>query len=175
MIPLRNNLLSPEKKEHLIHMVRIQFLKNIFEVLLVVSSIVGIILLGSERILQNYFTSLTESMISVQNRHSQEVQEIRHINKTLQQVENIQKQYYVWTPLLLSLSEATNSGIVLNNLSVDQKNKHISLEGHATNRETFLIYQKKIKQLENIKDAQSPLSDLTKIENFSFTLSIDLK
>lgn len=155
-------------------MLKIQFLKNMLELVCIMTSIVGIMLLGSQRVLQNYFSSLTESMVSVRDEHGAEIQEIQRINKTLRTVSNIQKQYYTWTPLLISLGSATPQGITLNNLSIDQKMNTIRIDGHATNREVFLSYQDTLKQLDIIKEINSPLSDLTKIENFSFTISVTL-
>lgn len=175
MLPLRNNLLSIKKKEQVARMLIIQFLKSMLELLFIMTSIVGIIFLGSQRVLQNYFTSLTESMISVQDEHGEEIQEIRRINKTIRTVSDIQKQYYTWTPLLMLLSEATNNGILVNSLSIDQKTKIVTIDGHAEDRDAFLAYQERLRRLDIIEEIKSPLSDLTKVENFSFTMSATLR
>lgn len=175
MLPLRNNLLSPSKKDHLAQLLQIQFLKNMLEMVFIMISIIGIVFLGSQRILQNYFTSLTESMVSVQDGHGEEIQEIQRINKTLHTISNIQKQYFTWTPLLMTLGHATTNGIVLNNVSIDQKTKKITIDGHATDRDDFLQYQEALKKLPQVAEIQSPLSDLTKVENFSFTILVSLK
>ena len=175
MFPIRLNLLSPRKKKHLSKMTRFQFVKGLLEILLIVASIIGIILLGSQYVLQNYFSALTENIVSVNSGHSEEIREIRQVNHLMQQTNDTQKQYKQWTPLIHALTENTTKGITLDTINIEQVAKTITFMGAAKTREIFLDYQQSLEDNVHLADIISPISGLTQKEDISFSISATLK
>ncbi len=175
MFPLRLNLLSPQKKKHLSKMTRFQFIKGLLEILLIVASLIAIILLGSQFVLQNYFSALTENIVSVNSEHAEEIREIRKVNHLVQQTNDIQKQYKTWTPLINALLADTTTGITIDNVMIDQSTKTVTFVGSAATREIFLEYQQALEQHEYLANIVSPISGLTQKENIPFSISATLK
>ncbi|HAT04042.1 MAG TPA: hypothetical protein DCS29_04715 [Candidatus Magasanikbacteria bacterium] len=175
MYPTRLNLLSPNKKSHLKRMSHFQFTKSIFEILLITASVLAMILLGSQMVLQNYFATLTENIVSINNEHREEIREILRINKLLDETHTIQKNFIAWTPYIVTLSSSLPDGVILNSLSFDKKEKKIVITGQADTRETFLQLQEKLATVPFLSNVKLPVSDLTKRENIGFNISANLE
>lgn len=175
MFPIRLNLLSPRKKKHLSKMTRFQFVKGLLEILLIVASVIAIVLLGSQYVLQNYFSALTENIVSVNSGHAEEIRDIRQVNHLLQQTSDIQKQYKQWTPLVHALTHNTTNGITLDTVNIDQSTKTVTFIGTARTREIFLDYQQTLEENSYLADIISPISGLTQKENIPFSISATLR
>ena len=175
MIPHRLNLLSPEKSQHLKRMVNFQFVKNLLEVILIIISICGITLLGGQWVLEDYFNKIAEQIISVSNRYSATNSEIKKINQTLDKVEKIQNEYYSWSEKIVLLSEKIPEGVTLQNLSLDQKNKKLTLQGLANTREVLLNLRNELNTIPWVQTTDIPPSQLTGKTNLAFSLVVLLK
>jgi len=156
-------------------MANFQFLKNMFEIVLIVTSIAAIVILGSQTILQQHFSNITENIISINNEHIDTSRTIGKINKLLQSTSDIQKLYTSWAPMAAALASSTPDDVILNNLSMDNKDKKLSVAGQAKTRDAFLEFENNLKKLEFIDNVQSPLSGLTQREDVSFTITADIK
>ncbi len=174
MIPSRLNLLSPEKRRHLHSLSNFQFIKNILEVLLLVICIGGIVLLGGQSVLQNHLDQLTASLVTFQSQHTESNQQIKEINSTLIKIEKIQKEYQLISPLIPQIVSATPNEIILKSLVLDPTSRSISLAGHAPNRDTLLLLQKQLLQIDWITTAEIPISQLTEKENIDFAFSAQM-
>jgi len=175
MYPIRLSLLSPQKKKHLKKMANFQFLKNMFEIILIITSIVAMVILGSQTILQQHFINITENIISISNQHVDTSRTIGKINKLLQDTSNIQKSYISWPSMVLEVASSTPDNVILSHLSMDDVEKKVSIAGQAKTRNSFLEFEQNLKKLEFIENIQSPLSGLTQKEDVSFTITADLK
>ena len=138
MIPHRLNLLSPDKRQHLKRMVNFQFAKNILELILIFISIVGIIFLGGQWVLQNHFNDLAAHIISVSNKYGETNQSIKDINTTLNKVDKIQKEYILWTPFLIDLSQVIPDSVILSALTFSKNNETLIIQGMAPTRDDLL-------------------------------------
>ena len=156
-------------------MANFQFLKNMFEIVLIVTSVAATVILGSQTILQQHFSNITENIISINNRHIDTSRTISKINKLLQSTSNIQKSYISWNPMAAAVASSTPPDVILSHLSVDNKDKKLSIVGQAKTRDAFLEFEQNLKKLEFIDNLQSPLSGLTQKEDVSFTITADLK
>ncbi|PLX26598.1 hypothetical protein C0581_04160 [Candidatus Parcubacteria bacterium] len=174
MYPIRLNLLSPSKKAHLKRMSHFQFIKSIFEILLITTSVLAMILLGSQTVLQTYFAELTENVVAVNNEHVEETREILRINKLLEEVQQVQKGYIAWTPLVAEIASSTPHGVTLSNFNIDMSSKKMTLSGYAETRDIFLQFQDELRGISFVSSINSPLSDLTKPEDIAFNITASL-
>ncbi|MFH1947504.1 MAG: hypothetical protein ABIJ23_05120 [Candidatus Magasanikbacteria bacterium] len=177
MIPSRLNLLSPEKRRHLSSLSNFQFIKNILELLLIIICLGGMVLLGGQYILQNYLDELTASLLTMQNQHVGTNRQIKEINSILLKTEKIQKEYHPITPLIPEIVSAIPADITLQSLTFSIDSSSILFNGHSTNRDTLLLFQKQLEEVGWINLVEIPISQLTEKENvdFSFGAKTDIK
>ncbi|MFA6427249.1 MAG: PilN domain-containing protein [Candidatus Magasanikbacteria bacterium] len=174
MHPLRLNLLSPQKKSYLTQMTHFQFIKNICEILLIIASLIGIALLGSQLILQTYFGNLMESIVQIDNQHTEEIRTIIQINKALDHTREIQKEFVVWTPKLEKITSAIPEGITIYSQSISYPDKMLTLTGLASTRDNLITFHENLKKIPFVQGVNTPLSELTQPENISFTITASL-
>lgn len=175
MIPCRINLISPQKRQHLQTMVRFQFVKNILEIILIVTCVIGIALLGGEWVLGNYFSGLNITIASLQNRYADTNRTVKLINKKLEQIEFIQSKYRQITPLLPQITKALPDAINLTALNVDKKNKTMQMTGFAPSRGDLLEFQTQLEAADWVETVEIPVDQLTKKDNINFSFSVALK
>lgn len=175
MYPLRINLLTPDKKKHLIQVAQFKFVQNILQVVLVAISFEAICLMLSIILLQIYFSGIASNVVNVSNKYTAQSKDIISINQLTQKVDKIQQQYHPVTPTLMAVADLVPKGIVLNALNIDYEKKTISFSGLADTRQNFLDFQKALNDSTIFLHAESPVSDLTKKENIAFNINANLK
>ncbi|OGH72469.1 MAG: hypothetical protein A3I93_02570 [Candidatus Magasanikbacteria bacterium RIFCSPLOWO2_02_FULL_43_22] len=156
-------------------MVRFQFLKNILEVILIVTCVIGIAMLGGEWVLGSYFNELNVTIYSLQNRYAETNQTVKILNEKLKRIEFIQNFYHPITPLLPEIASAVPDGANLTALNIDLKNKIISLTGFAANRDDLLNLQSRLEQILWVEKTDIPVDQLTKKDNINFSFSAAIK
>lgn len=174
MFPSRINLLAPDKKDNLIKIRNFQFVKSIFEVILLLISILAIFLLLSQWILQNYFNILTTNVVDISGEKTKEIRLISQINGLVKETNNLQKKYNSFVPILLEISEKTPSGIKFNSLNIKLSDKKIIINGNAETRKEFIDFKNNLELVSFVKTAFSPLSDLAKQTNIDFNITLEL-
>lgn len=177
MYPLRNNLLSPRKKALIKRMTHIQFVKSLLEILLIFVSIIGIVLLGAQYVLEDYFSQLTSNTVSINNEHAEEIRDIMRINQLISNTQTIQKDYTLWSPIVHDMLKATTyEGVTLSTLTFDKTHKTLTVIGSAQTRELFLAFEKQLSETPALSNIATPISSLTQKENipFSITATLDI-
>ncbi len=174
MFPHRLNLLPPDKKKHLKKMINFQFLKNIAGIFLIFSSVMGIVLLGGQWVLEDYYSQLTEHIFSISEKHSNTNNIIKEINNNLIKVEKIQKEYINWTPLILEIAKVIPPNIEISKININQKNE-LTISGLANNRQALLDLQKTLEEITWLEEFTIPPAQLTEKENISFSFVIPIK
>jgi len=175
MLPTRLNLLLPTKKKYLKRMIYVQFIKSLLETLLVTICISSIIILGGRWILQEHFNSLIENITSISNQHIGTNKIIIDINKTLNETEEIQEKYILWTPIIADFVNSIPEDITLSSIDMDKEKKIFTISGTAENRESLLNFQQTLENLPSIANAPIPISQLTTKESISFSINANLK
>ena len=152
-----------------------QYVKNILEISLIIISLAGIVLLGSQYILQSYLDELTNTITATQNRHTSTNIEIKNINSTLLKVDKIQKEYKTITPLMPEIVTAIPNNIILSALDINLQKKIINLSGNSPTRDDLLELQANLENIEWLENAYIPLSQLTEKESINFSFTVELK
>lgn len=173
MIPHRLNLLSPDKRKNLKRMVNFQFTKSLLNLTLIILSCIGIVFLGGQWILQNYFNEVTAQITSVTNKYAEKNQEIKAINMILTQTDRIQTEQQLMTGRILEITNQIPDGIILNSLKIDQD--RINLSGSAYTREDLLQLAKKLETIDWLSEINIPPEQLTQKDNIIFAISPTIK
>ncbi|GEM_PF-1651630 len=173
-MPLRLNLLSGEKIQYLKKLVRIQFVKEILEIVLACVCVLGIALIGGQKLLQDHFNSLAEQIVAVNKQYSNSNREIKDINSLLARTESIQREYKTLSPQLIELTTAIPEPIRLSDFNFDMRTRKITLTGEAPRREDLLALEQSLHNIAWIDIVDVPLSQLTARENLNFSISVTI-
>jgi len=170
------NLLSPEKKE------KIKQYKNLFLIKRIIYSFIVFVILTlslfySTKIIiskkleniHNNIASLTAtSSLGKQNSYNKYVSEL---NEKIKKVNSLQKDYVLWSKYLTDFNSLIPQKIKLEQIVIKKENNSISIFGYAPLREDFLEFKGNLENSEIIKNIESPISNLIKSKDVSFTLS----
>lgn len=175
MKSFRLNLLSFEKKRSLQRLVYIQFSTHILEFILLLLCLFGLVLLGSEQVLESYIHSISKSPETYGD-------QIRGINTQIQTIEGTTKKIKImqefsvpWTKKMSDVANITPVGITLQSIRFSASGKELSIQGTAKERAELLAYGEALQKLPWLKELNIPLSQLTEKQNVSFAISASLQ
>jgi len=100
--------------------------------------------------------------------------EISRINRQINQVELIQKDYVKWSRVLTNLLSIIPEGNTIGGLRLDQKNKKMVIYGNSKTRDDFLKIKDALEKSDLIADLESPISNILSQKNISFSLEATL-
>lgn len=175
MLPTRLNLLSPQKQQYLHKMVYVQFLKHLLELVLFLVTLVAIVLMGADTMLHNYFTSITSRVDVSAERISDVNQNVQFINSSLNRTYLIQEEFLSWPKRVESIAATVPPGVQLKSMSLQPKNNKYVFSGTANTREDLLAFEAALEALPHVSSVSFPISQLTKKENISFSMTALLK
>ncbi len=174
MIPTRINLLDQDKKKYIISMINYYFIKNIFELILISIILISISTIGARYILEEYYNDIKKDIDIVNKKQIQINDKIKKINKTFANAQNIQKQFKNWSKIIIDISNNLPDNIKLNSLKLNNQQQTIYIGGLAKTRQDLLDLKNNLENLEYIETIDIPLSELTKTENFKFSLELNI-
>jgi len=160
MIPFRLNVISAEKKRYHMHMVYIEFFKNMLELLLFTICITGIAFLLGLLLLRSHLHDMSSTMALAASPYIQKNREIHTVNQALKTVDDIQAEYLLWTDVLAEFSGTLPSGIALDTLDIDFSKNILKLSGRANSRDELLVFSKQLEALPWVNPVSIPLSQL---------------
>lgn len=174
MIPTRISLLSNRKKDHLEHMVYVQFTKHTIETVLVLICIIAMILLGAEVVLNSHFSALNNNVAVSARRVSELNKKVQFINGSIARIEALNKETISWSTRIEAVTAAIPDSITLNQLSMDEKNGTYRFSGTAQTREDLLLLQEQLEIIDWIDTVEIPISQLTTREQVPFSITATL-
>jgi Tfp pilus assembly protein PilN len=175
MIPIRLNLLSPEKRRFHQGATYVQFTKNMLEALFLALCVAGIILLFGQNILQNQFRDLSSSLVVSESKYLQKNREVDSINNGIQRVQRIQKEFVLWSPMLHDFFNQIPPTIALGSVTFDRSANVLLLTGVASTRADLLLFKNTLTALPWISPFELPLSALVEKEQIHFSLTVPVK
>lgn len=163
--------LLPEKYKIIVKAERVNLsLRNDLIILLVILSFSTATLMLARFYLLKKLQSLNINQPNIANNQKGFNKEIVEINRRIEALNNLQKNFKILSDPLLDITGAVGGNIYLKSLSVDSVNRKVTLKGFAKTRDGLLEFRKDIEELKNIADAEIPLSQLLENENLEFTL-----
>lgn len=168
---LELNFLSEKEQQKVGHNLIWLVLRNSFVWLLLITFIVVMLLLWSKFFLENNLANVQERGILVSGSKLTFASQIEQINATLDEVEEVQKQYVAWSQVLASITQIIPSGNLVSELAINSPEQTFSLSGFSQTRGDLLNLEKNLKASDLIVELNSPVSNLLKPKDIQFTFS----
>lgn len=168
------NLLSPEKKKKVNDIIRFVFMKSILELCVVLISLMGIITLMSQKILEDRFNQIALQTTLITSEHTPVGQKIKSINTRIRQIEYIQRPYHPLSIPFQKMREQTPKGVQWKSISF-QENGRVLLEGEANTRQELLEFRDALTKLPFVQQVEAPLSTIVSATHVRFTFTIILR
>ena len=175
MYPTRLNLLPPDKRSVIQRMIYVQYVKNIFEVLVIVLCLSGTVLLGGEWTLQSHFNSFVATLSTISNQQTEKNKVIKEANAVFASVESLQKKYQLWTPIIGEITQAVPDRVLLTGLTLDEKENVYGIDGMASTRDDLLLFQRRLQAVKRIKSVIVPVGQLTEKDNIQFSITAEVQ
>ncbi len=169
------NLLPERKKEGLEKLIKFLFFKEILEVILLVCAFLSMTLLWGWIILQDHFTDLSQSALSVNKEFSKYNQEVRKINSTIKTLNASSLGFSPLTPKILEFTNKLPDDIKLSSLDFSRETGTFSISGVAKTRDGLLKFQTLLQSLDWLEQVQSPTSQLFQKQDISFDIKAKTK
>jgi Tfp pilus assembly protein PilN len=160
MITINLNLLSPEQKKDL-KIKRIYFtLKELVMLFLLFTAVIAAMLTISRYILEKRLTELVNKNAA----HIQVGQEVNSqisaLNKKINLVYQIQKQFQPWSVFLSRLTNITPPNIIYQNIKINYSTATLELQGVAKTRQDLIKLQQALDAADFLTEINLPLTDL---------------
>lgn len=168
MLPVRLNMLPPDKQRHLQKTIMTQFVKNTAEVAFFLACLVAIAFLGGQWVLETYFSDITQNTLSVAPPPTETTVQINRVNTRVRNLALVQREYIQWTPILADIAAAIPESVVLDEVSIDSKTGVMTIAGTAATRDDLLLVEAQLEAVPFIGAITIPPSQLTQRENVSF-------
>jgi Tfp pilus assembly protein PilN len=175
MMNIRLNLLPVAKKNRLEYIINFLLIKDILEVVIITSSILGAILLWSWIFLQNDFISLAESAAEVNREYYSYNQDVKSINNVIKNINLANQNFIPITPKAMDLINSLPNDIKINSIQVDRRAQTLVIDGTALTRAALLNYQDVLNNIPWITQVETPASQLFQKDNVNFEFKTKLK
>jgi len=169
------NLLPPNKKTRLDHLVKFIFARNILEIILFIYTLLAIVLVWSWLVLQENFNSIAESATTVSRENTTYNREVRSLNTMLRQVVESGKQFTPVSPKINELIGVVPDNIKLGTIELDRATGKFSISGTAVTRADLLSFKSSLESVPWLKEITSPTAELFQKDNVSFQIFAKLQ
>lgn len=173
------NLLPIQKKEELDSIKKIKIL-SILGFLLLISMVFLVVLFFSIEI---YLTSenqnqkfLVDNAISLSSdpKHKELENKITESNDIIKKLDDFYKKQIEVSDAIEKITNIMPDNVSLVSISYNEKNFEISLHGKAKTRDDFLAFKKMLEEQPEIKNLNSPISNILKSVDVEFSLTFSL-
>ncbi|MBP9732374.1 MAG: hypothetical protein KBD29_02875 [Candidatus Magasanikbacteria bacterium] len=175
MFPVRINVLSDSKKNHLKRLALFTYLKSSFALVFSLIAVLAAVLLVTESFFIDYRAALTYGVLSGRRSYLIDTQRIAATNSQLKKIEQTQSTFTLWSPRLHTILAALPPGIEVSSIILDGETHTFSLAGVASSREVLGLCETAMKALPILESVQIPLGELTRKEDIPFTIQATLK
>ena len=168
------NILPQESKKELrlrhIHLALI----NIDYIMMICFCVIGLMLLFSRLIMQNDFNRIVnETSLITRNSQSYNLR-VREINSKVSSVDQIQKDFLVWSKTFSFLSDITDEDISFSNIKVSKDGASIKTGGVAKTREALLKLKEKLESSDYFNRIDFPLENILEKKDITFEINAGL-
>jgi Tfp pilus assembly protein PilN len=163
------------KKKRVDSIINFLLIKNILELILLISSVLAAILIWSWIFMKNDFIALAESATAINREYYAYNQDAKKINDLIKNI-NLSSQNF--TPISPKLKELINSlpnDVKLNYIQLDRQNQTLTITGTAATRAALLGYQNILNKISWITQVETPVSQLFQKDNINFEFKAQLK
>lgn len=148
------------------------FAQNIVAIVFIVLALFSIFVLFSQIFLQSYFADVTLQSLRTQNPTKTVNEQVVAINSTLRASDAIQQGYHHWSPLIVLMANTFPESARIRSMKFIYSSNTLEVAGTVPSREALLEFKNSLEALDQIDMVTVPLSDLTKHNEISFSLTI---
>lgn len=138
----------------------------LFLVVFVYSSI----FVGAYLIMKNIFVNLNDETISIAKDTENYITQSETINKDINFISKIQKDYVSWYMFFVQMSKTIKPEIKIKVLSIDKEKNLLSIQGFAETREELLAFEQSLRELNFMDDIKLSRDYLLEKENINFNI-----
>ncbi len=169
------NIISQELKKEIntktIYLSYKNLLAIIFITLILYTSAYLICLL----VLQIHFVETVKDTTLITRGSENYSAQVRQLNSTITNIENIQSEYINWSYLLEFLHQLSSEDVNISSISVNKEKKEIILRGMAMTRDGLLQLKEKLEESNYFTEINLPIKNLLEKENISFDINSSFK
>ena len=172
MYPIRLNLMSKKKQLYAKRIMTMGFIKNTLAIIFIVLSCFAIFAIFSQMFLQSQFADIALQNLRTHTTVGEVNAKIQKINTITKQAVAIQSQYTNWSSYIILITESIPPENTISHIVLHKQEQLLEISGSSPSREALLSLKAALESLDEIDTISIPLSELTKQDNISFSLSI---
>ena len=166
------NLLPNERKEIVKYTIYYYYGIRIGVLLILLSLIVIVGFKVLEIKLERNFRDVNEAEKNVSLQNFDLAQRVMAFNLNVSKMETVQKDFSRWSDFLYGITSAfPQTGIVVNNLTINRDVGTFSIVGLADSREDFLLFKESLEKNPLLKNVESPFKNILEVEAINFSVS----
>ena len=169
------NLIPVAKKNRLEYVTNFLLIKDILELVIIISSVLAATLIWSWIFLEKDFSILAKSAAAVNREYYAYNQDIKNINNLTRNIVLSSQNYAPITPKLRELIISLPNDIKINSIQMDRRAQTLTITGTAITRSALLRYQDALNEISWITQVEMPASQLFQKENINFEFRAKLK
>ncbi|MFH1890819.1 MAG: hypothetical protein ABIJ91_04635 [Candidatus Kuenenbacteria bacterium] len=163
------NLINQQTKKEIAKDIHLILVINNFGIIVLALAVAAIFLFCGQAYL-NYRVEKIEKIDAVTSYDA----EIANINRKINQVELVRKDYVKWSRVLVNLLSAAPEGNSIDSLMLDKKNNKAVINGRSETRDNFLELKDGLEHSDLISDLNSPISNILYQKDINFNLEATL-
>lgn len=168
------NLLSPQKKKEVEEHILYASIKNILAILLIFIIFISVVLLGAKLILSRNFQTVVEQTTLIVKEYGGVNQNIKEINKKLNNISKTQEEFVTWSYHLTELTKILPENIELSTIILKPGDKQTLIKGLARTRDDLLLLKTNLEESELFTYVELPFSNLLTRNDIDFELRLTL-
>lgn len=168
------NLIPESHQKALVRERTFYLVHSIVGIMVVVLAVNTILLLGARFVLVSYAQTLKDDTSLVNVRHFSLQQDVKQLNKRIQDVSLIQRDFVKHSDLLDDVTRAFPDGITIDFLHVNASAKTLRITGIARDRDALVAAQQALEAMAAVTSLESPLENFLERQNIAFRFNIEL-
>lgn len=169
------NLLPMVKKNRLEYITNFLLLKDILQLVIIISSILAATLIWSWIFLENDFAALAASAAAVNHEYYTYNQDVKNINDLVRNINLANQNFVPIFPKAKELIASLPNDIKINSIQVDRRAQTLTLTGTALTRSALLHYQDVLNKISWITQVETPASQLFQKSDINFEFTAKLR
>jgi len=171
---LKLNILPENFKKEIKLFSAYKIFKNIILLFLFLTTIVGIIFLLSDAVLQTYINNSGSANIITQNNYQSLDSQVKEAESKIKYVVNIQEEAINWSKLIEDLMIKTNDQIVFSRIAINREKYQLELLGYAQTRDDLIELKNKLESSNNYLTVDFPIENILEKNDIDFDMLITI-
>lgn len=167
---IKLNLISPVQQNILKKQSLYYSIENLFGLLIIFLIIIVLILVPINQILTDLEYQVQNKEQLNQSTYNELNSEIKEFNETVITLDKLYTLDYDWLSFMKNLSDLVPNNVNIIELSCSIKDHSFNIIGFAKTRDDYLEFKDNLSNSENYNNLETPLSDILKRNEVSFTI-----